>query len=198
MNLSRKPKVESRKPDTGTSGIRCSRPPNFDLRLTAFTLLELIIVMALIIIVISVASPTLKNFFHGRSLDSEARRLLALTRVGQTRAVSEGVPMVLWVDSTKKSYGLEAEPGYEDHDTKAQDYSVASDLQIQVVNAAGKSAISSTNLIHADLPQIRFLPDGSYDGSSPAAVALSSQDGTALWLAQSRNHLNYEIRDAKQ
>jgi hypothetical protein len=140
----------------------------------------------------------LKNFFHGRSLDSEARRLLALSRVGQTRAVSEGVPMVLWVDPTKKSYGLEAEPGYEDHDPKAQDYSVASDLQIQVVNAAGKSAISSTNLIHADLPQIRFLPDGSYDDSSPAAVALSSQDGTALWLAQSPNHLNYEIRDAKQ
>ena len=66
--------------------------------------------------------------------------------------------------------------------------------QIQVVNAAGKSAVNSTNLIHASLPQIRFLPDGSYDDNSPQAVALQSEDGTALWLAQSRNHLNYEVR----
>jgi len=102
--------------------------------------------------------------------------------------------MVLWVDPTKKTYGLEAEPGFEDHDTKAQDYSVAEDLQIQVVNAAGKSAVNSTNLTHATLPQIRFLPDGSYDDNSPAALALLGQDGSALWLAQSRNHLNYEIR----
>src|SRR5512143_2179039 len=65
----------------------------------AFTLIELILVMALLTIVISLTAPKLSRFFHGRTLDSEARRLLALTRSGQSRAVSEGLPMDLWVDA---------------------------------------------------------------------------------------------------
>jgi len=53
----------------------------------AFTLIELILLMALISIVISLVAPRLAAFFHGRSLDSEARQLLALSRHGQSRAV---------------------------------------------------------------------------------------------------------------
>ncbi|MCX6930914.1 MAG: prepilin-type N-terminal cleavage/methylation domain-containing protein, partial [Verrucomicrobia bacterium] len=64
---------------------------------SAFTLIELILVMALLTIVISLTAPSLSKFFRGRTLDSEARRLLALTRSGQSRAVSEGMPMDLWV-----------------------------------------------------------------------------------------------------
>ena len=57
--------------------------------------------MAILTITVSIAAPALSNFFRGRSLESEARRLLALTRQGQSRAVSEGVPMDLWVDMAK-------------------------------------------------------------------------------------------------
>ena len=55
--------------------------------------------MALLTMVISLTAPSLSRFFRGRTLDSEARRLLALTRSGQSRAVSEGMPMDLWVDA---------------------------------------------------------------------------------------------------
>ena len=41
-----------------------------------FTLIELILVMALLTVVISLTAPRLSRFFHGRTLDSEARRLL--------------------------------------------------------------------------------------------------------------------------
>src|SRR6185295_17984721 len=54
-----------------------------------FTLIELILVMAILTIAVSITAPALSNFFHGRTLDSEARRMLALTRQGQSRAVSE-------------------------------------------------------------------------------------------------------------
>ena len=63
-------------------------------RRAGFTLLELILVMATLAIVLSVAAPSLARFFRGRSLDSEARRFLTLTRYGQSRAVAEGEPMV--------------------------------------------------------------------------------------------------------
>src|SRR3954463_14446446 len=75
----------------------------------AFTLIELILVMAILTIAVSITAPALANFFHGRVLDSEARRVLALTRQGQSRAISEGLPMDLWVDAAQAQYGLEAD-----------------------------------------------------------------------------------------
>jgi type II secretion system protein H len=79
--------------------------------LRAFTLIELILVMTILLVVMAVAFPSLRGFFRGRNLDSEARRILALTRYGQSRAVAEGVPVVLWIDSKQRTYGLEAAAG---------------------------------------------------------------------------------------
>src|SRR6266516_1572443 len=73
----------------------------------AFTLIELIVVMAMLMIVLAVAAPSLSNFFRGRTLDSEARRFVSLTRYGQSRAVSDGVPMLLWIDTRQRAYGWE-------------------------------------------------------------------------------------------
>src|SRR5919112_30043 len=80
----------------------------------AFTLIELILVMAMLVIAIAVTFPSLQAFFRGRALESEGRRLLTLTRYAQSRAVSEGIPMTLWIDGHEGAYGLEAQNGYLD------------------------------------------------------------------------------------
>ena len=177
-----------------------------------FTLIELILVMALLTVVISLTAPRLSRFFHGRTLDSEARRLLALTRSGQSRAVSEGVPMDLWVDTEQGTFGLEAEPSYETSDPKAVDFTLDSGLQLEVVNETVVAAANTVtmsrnqqtsiasaprvNLVHASLPTIRFLPDGSIGEASPQLLHLTSADGGSLWLAQARDGLSYEIRSS--
>jgi prepilin-type N-terminal cleavage/methylation domain-containing protein len=177
-----------------------------------FTLIELILVMALLTIVISLTAPRLSRFFHGRTLDSEARRLLALTRSGQSRAVSEGLPMDLWVDAEQGSFGLEAEPSYETSDPKALDFTLDGGLRLEVVHKtvvaratpmnnlnpgqqASTASVPRVLLVHANLPTIRFLPDGSIGESSPQVLHLTSSDGGSLWLAQSRDGSNYEIRN---
>src|ERR1035437_5952671 len=109
-----------------------------------FTLIELILVMALLTVVISLTAPRLSRFFHGRTLDSEARRLLALTRSGQSRAVSEGMPMDLWVDAEEGTFGLEAEPSYETSDPKAVDFALDGGLQLEVVN---KISVAPANTV---------------------------------------------------
>ena len=181
---------------------------------SAFTLIELILVMALLTVVISLTAPRLSRFFHGRTLDSEARRLLALTRSGQSRAVSEGVPMDLWVDTEQGTFGLEAEPSYETSDPKAVDFELDSGLQLEVV---AKTVVTTANtvtmgrnqqtsitsaprvsLVHASLPTIRFLPDGSVGEASPQKLHLTSTDGGSLWLAQSHDGLSYEIRSTDE
>ena len=168
--------------------------------------------MALLTIVISLTAPRLSRFFHGRTLDSEARRLLALTRSGQSRAVSEGVPMDLWVDADKGEFGLEAEPSFETSDPKAVAFALDSGLKIEVLsrtvaaptmtlNRARQASTASTPrvvLVRSSLPTIRFLPDGSLSETSPPKLHLTSGDGGSLWLAQSRDGLNYEIRNTDQ
>src|SRR5277367_1960941 len=89
----------------GSTVQRC----NGSTRKRAFTLIELILVLALLVIITSLAAPAMANFIRGRAMDSEARRLFALMHAGQSRAVSEGMPMVLWVDEKQNIYGLEAE-----------------------------------------------------------------------------------------
>src|ERR1019366_516330 len=103
-------------------------------RSPAFTLIELILVMAILVMMVSFTAPTLSHFFRGRTLNSEARRLLALTRSGQSRAVSEGLPMDLWVDAAEGAFGLEAEPSFDTSDSKAVEFTVDGGLKIEVVN----------------------------------------------------------------
>ncbi len=180
---------------------------------SGFTLIELILVMALLTVVVSLTAPKLSRFFHGRTLDSEARRLLALTRSGQSRAVSEGVPMDLWVDAEKGEFGLEAEPCYEPSDPKAVEFTLDSGLQIEVVGETpAATPVSTFNRgrevsrasaprvvpARANLPTIRFLPDGSISETSPSKLQLTSSDGGSLWLAQSKDGLNYEIRSTDE
>jgi hypothetical protein len=56
------------------------------------------------------------------------------------------------------------------------------------------ASVPRVNLVHAGLPTIRFLPDGSIADTSPQMLHLTSGDSGSLWLALSRDASNYEIR----
>jgi prepilin-type N-terminal cleavage/methylation domain-containing protein len=175
----------------------------------AFTLIELILVMAILTMAVSVTAPALSNFFRGRSLDSEARRLLALTHGGQSRAVSEGLPMDLWIDEANGAFGLEAEPSYETSDPHAIQFKLDSGLRVEALTQLALSpapvlspgqtmpsvvSVPPPKLVHPTLPTIRFLPDGTISQSSPSKLRLSGRDGMSLWLIKSNDKLSYEIR----
>ena len=161
-----------------------------------FTLIELILVMAMLMIVLAVAFPSLKNFFHGRDLDSEARRFLSLTRYGQSRAISEGVPMMLWIDSRQGAYGLETQTGYTDADGKALEFYVDDELTVEIPMSATRRTILSQYAVAGlgNVPAIRFQPDGFISETSPESVVIRQGRDEAIWISQSANRLNYEIR----
>ena len=156
----------------------------------AFTLVELILVLALLVIITSLVAPAMAGFVRGRALDSEARRLFALIHAGQSRAVSEGMPAVLWIDVKNNSYGLETETPGANGDPKAENLSVDETLRIAVINAGG----SGTTMLHG-LPVIRFLPDGTIDENSPQTLELTDYAGISRWLIESPSRMGYEIRD---
>ena len=178
---------------------RCiSRHPSRVTRHSAFTLIELILILALLVIITSFAAPGMANFIRGRALDSEARRLFSLTHEAQGRAVSEGMPMLLWVDEKNRAYGVQEEATGKTgkkakaDDPKAENLVMDSTLQIAVMNA-GLGAPTTFN----KLPAIRFLPDGTVDENSPQTLQLTDSAGFMRWLLLNRMRTGYEISDTK-
>ena len=161
-----------------------------DFRRCAFTLIELILVMALLVIITSIALPRMSGFVRGRALDSEARRMVALMHAAQSRAVSEGMPMMLWVDEKAGTYGMEAETSGQGGDPKAENLTLDSTLGIAVLKTGGITPVTFKNL-----PAIRFLADGSVDENSPATLKLTDSAGFSRWVAEMSNHTGYEIND---
>jgi prepilin-type N-terminal cleavage/methylation domain-containing protein len=158
----------------------------------AFTLIELVFVLALLVVAVSMVAPRLSGFIRGRALDSEARRLLALTDAGESRAVSEGMPMVLWFNQKQNALGLEVETPPKGGDAKAENLSINESVAILPVNT-GASGMTTFN----HLPAIRFLPDGTVDENSPRNVQLTGDGGT-LWLIELQNRTGYEISDSSK
>ena len=160
---------------------------------SAFTLVELLLVLALLVIITSMVAPAMSNFIRGRALDSEARRLFALMHAGQSRAVSEGLPMMLWVDEKQGAYGLAAETSPSGGDPKAENLTLDENVQIAVLNVGATALTTFQNL-----PAIRFLADGTIDENSPQTLRLTDAKGNALWLVEARNRMGYEIRDTEK
>ena len=157
-------------------------------RAAAFTLIELVLVMALLIIVMSVTGTSLTRFFKGRTLESEGQRFVALTRHAQERAVAEGIPMSLWINVQEKKYGLEIAAGFSELDAKAQEFELGRDLEIEVA----KPSFGAVRKIGQE-NNFRFNPDGFLAEANPETVVIKAKDGEAVVIAPNRNRLNYEI-----
>src|SRR5882724_7275760 len=112
----------------------------------AFTLIELILIMSLLVIITSITLPTMSKFIRGRALDSEARRMLALMHATQSRAVSEGMPMMLWLDEKAGTYGEAAETSGQNGDVKAEDLTADPTLALAVLNVGTAGQATFNNL----------------------------------------------------
>jgi prepilin-type N-terminal cleavage/methylation domain-containing protein len=170
----------------------------------AFTLIELILVMALLTVIISIASPNLSEFFRGRALDTEAGRFLALTRYGQSRAVSAGTPMILWLHRAEGTYGLREEMKYGPtkvglahpvefepsldrfNEEMPLEYQLAKDLRFEL--DANSRATNNVAII-------RFSADGSIDENSLKMLYIRDKKDSSIPILLTRTRLKYEIAD---
>jgi type II secretion system protein H len=171
-------------------------------RCRAFTLIELIFVLALLAIAAAAVAPSMSSFFRGRALNFEARRMLSLTHYAQSVAVSEGVPVLLWVDVKDSTYGVSVQSAANaalDEDSRARTYTADPNLTLEtpVGDLAATSETEDEKLgLPEGLPAIRFTPDGFYDDSSVRRIVIRDGTDAALELVQTSNRLGYEIRPA--
>ena len=154
------------------------------------------LVMALLAIVTALTAPRMISFFRGRSLSEEARRVLALTHYAQSRAIAEGVPVVLWFSPTASTYGQNIQSGFVETDSHASSFALEASLSLEIPNtdAPPVSELDDERTGLPDgLPVIRFTPDGFFDPASVSKLVLRQGTEAALELVPTANRLSYEI-----
>jgi Tfp pilus assembly protein FimT len=176
------------------------RPTNNPPRAAAaFTLVELVVVMTIMVVVIAVAAPSFKAFLHGRNLEDEARRFLSLTRYGQSRAVSEGLPADLWMNPKIGQYGLATSGGYTETWTNPIYFALDNDVQMQPVPGSYLATTRSnfwTPLMLGNrgfVSVIHFQPDGFISDNSPQTIRFRQGTDPEIWVVENANHQRYDI-----
>lgn len=173
-------------------------------RSRAFTLVELILVLVLLAIIATFVAAKMSSFVQGRALNFEARRLLSLTHYAQSRAVSEGVPMLLWVNAAASTYGLTAQSSYSDPegDAHAVTYTIDPSLRLETptgeVTPVSEQEDEKLGLTTDGIAYLRFTPDGFFDDTSVSKVTIRQGADAGLELVPTANRLAYEIRPASQ
>lgn len=165
----------------------------------AFTLVELILVLVLLAITATLVGTNMGSFFRGRALNFEARRMLSLTHYAQSRAVSEGMPMVLWVNPAMATYGLTIQSSYgnAEDDTRAVSYTIDPNLRLETPDGIQESLSEEQDErlgLPEDVVAIRFMPNGFFDDSSVRRIIIRQGSEGALQLVPTANRLGYEVR----
>ena len=157
----------------------------------AFTLVELVLVMALLVVMLGLAIPSLSRSMRGRSLMAEATRLLGATEYARDEATSKGVPMVVWIDMTEGRFGVKPKTGYEDSGARTKEFALTGGVQfgqLQSLKAAG-----------GETDAAEFQPDGTLDPSSQASISLVDRSNSTAGIQQTKDAYGYEIvKDTQQ
>jgi prepilin-type N-terminal cleavage/methylation domain-containing protein len=177
---------------------RCLRRRPSAVGRRAFTLVELIVVMVLLLTVASMVMPRMASFFRGRALSQEAQRVLSLIQYGRARAVAEGVPVILWVDPARSMYGLEVQESHAGGDEGRRIvHSAEPSLRLEipvVVDAPGSEQEDERLGLPENLAAIRCNPDGFFDEGGAQRIVIRQGDEAALEIVPTFNRLGFEIR----
>ncbi len=139
--------------------------------LKAFTLVELVLVMALLVVMLAVAAPSLGRSLRQRNLDQQSLRLLSLTEYARDEAASQGIPMMVWVDPDSRRFGIDTHTGYTGNATRVKEYVLPDDLTFGPIDGAQASKTEGHGFDVAE-----FSPDGTLDPASVAAIHITGRN----------------------
>ncbi len=148
-----------------------------------FTLVELILVMLLLSTIGALVAPSLSKSFRQQALDREATRFYSLTEYGRSEAISQGVPMVIWIEKETRRFGVKSKEGYATGATRNLEYVL--DPEVQFVTTSLKDP-NATDLIEFD-------PEGSITLESTPTIQIQTRTGSSLWITQTRDGWGYQI-----
>jgi Tfp pilus assembly protein FimT len=145
--------------------------------------------MAVLALVLALSAPSLARSMRQRNLEAEAARLLAATEYARNEAVSQGVPMVLWIDEKTRSFGIEAKTGFLGDSTRAREFTLHPDVEIALEKTIGRNA---------KVQPIEFAPDGAPATTNVETVALKDRFASTMTIARTSDGWGYEILEERK
>lgn len=153
-----------------------------------FTLVELIVVMVLLGTIFAVSAPVLADYFRGRSLTEEARRMMAVLRYARNEAISLCVPVDVRLTPETGIYALAGEESYSEHTAEIErDFVLDDGLELEIEDEFLDSDGTAV---------IKFYPDGAVDPESPKTVLIRNSRDETMELALPQFGANYVISPA--
>lgn len=151
-----------------------------------FTLIEFILVMALLATLMAVVAPRISGSIRRQNLDQEAVRLVALTEYARDEAVSQGVPMVVWIDVETSEFGSHPKSGFLARDDRSVEYQLREDIEFD-----GRNSLRSGG------PQIAIEmgSDGLLATHSVREIWLMDRTGASLAVVTTTNGWGYEVME---
>lgn len=137
-----------------------------------FTLLELVLVMAILCIAMAMVAPSLRGFGRGRGAGDCAAQLVALGGWARTQAISRGVVYRLNLDPATRTYWLTVQ---RENATEFLGEEFG-----RTFTAPDGVAIDWDVLEREDGRYVAFHPSGRTD---PATIQLTDADGTVIEIA---------------
>jgi hypothetical protein len=112
-------------------------------------------------------------------------------RYAQSRAVSEGVPAIVWFDTKNRTYGMELDSGYLGQvDPKYVELELDGDVSMEV----GRSLVKRMTKGRV-VPTVRFMPDGTIEATSPQYVSVIQGTYPTVDIILADDGLSYEIQN---
>ena len=149
-----------------------------------FTLVELIVVMALLAIAAALSAPVLSHSIRARNLGGEAARFIAATEYGRDEAVSQGVPMTVWIDPATQRFGVAAKAGFDGVESRSREFAVHADIHFEMDDAALAGGI---------VQAVEFAPDGVPTLASIETVRLVDRFESEVSVTRTKDGWGYEV-----
>jgi type II secretion system protein H len=139
----------------------------------AFTLFELVLVLAIIAIVVGVTTLSLSGFVQGRELADTATRFIAVTRYARTQAVCQATVYRLNIDPQQNRWWLTRA------DDSGTNFVVADSTGDSDATLSDKLQIDCAFPLQAGTQVIDFEPGGKTD---PGTITLRGPRGGSIQI----------------
>ena len=152
------------------------------MRQAGFTLVELILVLAILAMMVALVAPALAKSSRARNLEQEALQFIALTEYARDEAVSQGVEMAVFVEAQTQHYGIEPASGNSGVSLR-KDFTLHEDLHFEPVEAQSKKAGRI----------ITFSPEGTPELTSVDSITIGDKNGLTRKIEKQADGWGYEL-----
>lgn len=136
------------------------------------TLIELILVLAILAMVAAIAVPRLSGFSEGREYAAEWNRFMSLLRLARSEAISRAEPVEVQFEQKPERYRILNLGGGDMANRLPPEHMLAKKLSFEFPD------FEEISRREGGFVAIRFLPDGSVDEQSPKQVLLLEEKGS--------------------